>query len=107
MWKTRPRGGAQAASLSTQATTALQYVPTAELVIIQTIDNDFRCAGTDDAHVPEYRVRWATSPGGPWTAIGRTTAWKFTATRLTNGTTYYFRGPSCDHLGVHVVAVTS
>ena len=47
-------GGAPAASLSTQATTALQYVPTPELAIIQTIDNDIRCDGTDDAHVPEF-----------------------------------------------------
>ena len=41
--------------------------------------------------VDRYRVRRATSPAGPWTAIGRTTKRKFTATGLTNGTRYYFR----------------
>jgi lysophospholipase L1-like esterase len=55
-------GGAPAESLNTQATTALhnalgtlpQNVPKPELAIIQTIENDIRCDGTDDAHVPEF-----------------------------------------------------
>jgi hypothetical protein len=47
------QGGAPAASLRAQATTALQNVPTPELAIIQTIDGDIRCDGTDDVHVAE------------------------------------------------------
>ena len=47
-------GGAVASSLTTQATTALQSVRAPELAIIQTIDGDIRCDGTDDDHVPEF-----------------------------------------------------
>jgi hypothetical protein len=46
-------GGAVAASLPAQAQAALKTVPTPQLVIIETIDNDIRCDGTDDAHIPE------------------------------------------------------
>jgi lysophospholipase L1-like esterase len=48
------QGGAPAASLRAQATTALQNVPTPQLAIIQTIDGDIRCDGTDDVHVAEF-----------------------------------------------------
>jgi hypothetical protein len=48
------QGGAVAASLADQAEQALQDVPTPALVIISTIDNDIRCDGTDDAHIPEF-----------------------------------------------------
>jgi hypothetical protein len=48
------RDGAVAATLVTQAEEALRQVPAPSLVIIQTIDNDIRCDGTDDAHVPEF-----------------------------------------------------
>jgi lysophospholipase L1-like esterase len=41
------QGGAVARSLSSQATAALAVVPRPALVIIQTIDNDIRCDGTD------------------------------------------------------------
>lgn len=48
------RGGTPAADLTAQARRALKEVPTPELVIIQTIDHDIRCDGTDDAHVAEF-----------------------------------------------------
>jgi hypothetical protein len=48
------QASAPAASLAAQATGALQDVPTPELAIIQTIDGDIRCDGTDDVHVPEF-----------------------------------------------------
>jgi hypothetical protein len=54
MWSTRLREAAPAASLEAQATKALGVVATPELAIIQTIDNDIRCDGTDDAHIPEF-----------------------------------------------------
>jgi len=41
------QGGTEAIELAGQARTALQLVPEPELVIIQTIDNDIRCDGTD------------------------------------------------------------
>ena len=41
-------------ALPAQAAAALEEVPTPELVIIETIDNDIRCDGTDDTHVPEF-----------------------------------------------------
>ena len=50
----RAQGGAQASSLAAQAAAALEEVPTPELVIIETIDSDIRCDGTDDTHVPEF-----------------------------------------------------
>jgi lysophospholipase L1-like esterase len=50
----RAEGGATAAELAAQARVALKDVPDPQLVIIQTIDNDIRCDGTDDAHVAEF-----------------------------------------------------
>jgi hypothetical protein len=55
-------GGAPAASLNTQAATALtynpgstlQYVPTPELVIIQTIDNDLNACPLDEAALARF-----------------------------------------------------
>jgi hypothetical protein len=54
--------------------------------------------GNGGATVNRYRVQRSTSASGPWTGIGRTTARKFTATGLVNGTRYYFR------VGAHNVA---
>ena len=48
------RGGAPAADLGRQARAALAIVPTPELVLIQTIDNDIRCDGSDPEHVPAF-----------------------------------------------------
>ena len=48
------QAGAPASALLAQARNALEEVPAPELVIIQTIDGDIRCDGTDDAHVPEF-----------------------------------------------------
>ncbi|HXA43759.1 MAG TPA: SGNH/GDSL hydrolase family protein [Candidatus Solibacter sp.] len=45
------RDGATADTLSDQARVALSQVPMPQLVVIQTIDNDIRCDGTDSAHV--------------------------------------------------------
>jgi hypothetical protein len=47
-------GGAAADQLQGQAVSALQTVPNPELVIIQTIDDDIRCDGTDAQHVTEF-----------------------------------------------------
>ncbi len=47
-------GGALASSLAAQAGSALRTVPQPLLVIVSTIDNDIRCDGTDDDHVPEF-----------------------------------------------------
>lgn len=47
------KGGAVASTLKIQAQAALRRVPVPELVILQTIDNDIRCDGTDAAHAPE------------------------------------------------------
>ena len=47
-------GGAVAQSLATQARAALTIVGAPQLVIVETIDNDIRCDGTDAAHVPEF-----------------------------------------------------
>jgi hypothetical protein len=46
-------GGAPAAALSSQATAALQTVPAPALAIIQTLDSDIRCDGTDADNVPK------------------------------------------------------
>ena len=43
-----------AAQLASQTEQALSIVPTPELVIIQTIDSDIRCDGSDPDHVPEF-----------------------------------------------------
>ncbi len=47
-------GGAKVTSLSSQAQEALARVPAPELVIIQTIDNDIRCDGTDSDNVAAF-----------------------------------------------------
>jgi hypothetical protein len=48
------KGGAAAAALASQAEAALRIVPSPAIAIIQTIDNDIRCDGTDEAHVAEF-----------------------------------------------------
>lgn len=40
---------------------ALALVPTPRLAIIQTIDSDIRCDGTDDEHVPEFGEQLAAA----------------------------------------------
>lgn len=55
------QGGASASSLVTQASAALEVVPTPALVIIQTIDNDIRCDGTDPEHIDEFGSAVAAS----------------------------------------------
>lgn len=47
-------GGAPAADLGSQAQAAFRTVPVPLLVIIQTIDNDIRCDGSDSENVPEF-----------------------------------------------------
>ncbi len=47
-------GGAVASALTAQARKALETVPAPALVVVQTIDNDIRCDGTDRDHVPEF-----------------------------------------------------
>lgn len=47
-------GGAGASSLAQQAKAALQSVPVPELVIVQTIDNDIKCDGTDAENVASF-----------------------------------------------------
>ncbi len=47
-------GGAVARQLAGQAEDALDEVPAPALAIIQTIDNDIRCDGTDSDHVAEF-----------------------------------------------------
>ena len=49
----RAEGGAVSGQLAGQAAAALAEVPTPALAIIQTIDNDIRCDGTDSQHIPE------------------------------------------------------
>lgn len=46
--------GAPASALAAQADSALEQVPMPALAIIQTIDGDIRCDGTDPDHVPEF-----------------------------------------------------
>jgi hypothetical protein len=48
--------GAKSSTLSLQAKAALDQVPFPALAIVQTIDNDIRCDGSDDAHLPEFRA---------------------------------------------------
>lgn len=50
----RAQGGAEVDFLASQARSALEDVPFPALVIIQVIDNDIRCDGTDADHVPEF-----------------------------------------------------
>jgi hypothetical protein len=52
-------GGAPASRLAEQAQDALVTVPTPALVVVQTIDNDIRCDGTDRTHVTEFGVALA------------------------------------------------
>lgn len=49
-------GGASVWTLGQQAAAALQSVPVPELVIVQTIDNDIRCDGTDADNVTAFGV---------------------------------------------------
>jgi hypothetical protein len=53
------QGGAPAAQLAGQARRALASVPAPALVIVQTIDGDIRCDGTDGQHVTEFGVALA------------------------------------------------
>jgi len=46
--------GTEASALARQAQLALGDVPAPELVLVQTIDNDLRCDGTDAAHVVDF-----------------------------------------------------
>jgi hypothetical protein len=48
------QGGAPASALVAQATQALATEPNPQLVIIQTIDSDIRCDGTDGANYPVF-----------------------------------------------------
>jgi hypothetical protein len=50
------QNGAKASTLPAQAEAALGQVPFPALAIVQTIDNDIRCDGSDDAHLPEFRA---------------------------------------------------
>ncbi len=77
------QGGTQAIELAYQAGVALQLVPAPELVIIQTIDNDIRCDGTDPDNLkafghsvenalkvivdasPDSRILMVSQPGRP------------------------------------------
>jgi hypothetical protein len=47
-------GGAPVTSLAAQAQTALASVPAPALIVIQTIDNDIQCDGTDATNVVEF-----------------------------------------------------
>jgi hypothetical protein len=47
-------GGAPVTALADQAAVALELVPKPQLVIIQTIDNDIRCDGTDARNVTAF-----------------------------------------------------
>jgi hypothetical protein len=47
-------GGASVIDLGAQAQGALFTVPAPALVIVQTIDNDIRCDGTDPQNVPVF-----------------------------------------------------
>ncbi len=47
-------GGAHSRTLAAQAASALEQVPAPALAVIQTVDNDIRCDGTDAEHVEEF-----------------------------------------------------
>jgi hypothetical protein len=47
-------GGARVEALASQAASALGAVPHPALVIVQTIDSDIQCDGTDKTHVPQF-----------------------------------------------------
>jgi hypothetical protein len=55
------KGGASTQTLASQAWMALQQVPAPALVIIQSIDNDIRCDGTDATHVAEFGTQMAAT----------------------------------------------
>lgn len=48
------QGGARVTTLVSQAQAALEIVPNPELVLIQTIDNDIQCDGTDPENVNTF-----------------------------------------------------
>jgi len=52
-------GGAPASTLAGQAQRALETVAAPALVVVQTIDGDIRCDGTDRTHVAEFGVALA------------------------------------------------
>lgn len=56
------QGGAVAQQLLDQAQRALTAVPVPQLAIVSTIDNDIRCDGTDDAHVPDFGTQVKAAP---------------------------------------------
>lgn len=72
-------GGAVASSLPEQANSALRKVTKPQLVIIETIDNDIRCDGTDQTHIPELgasvaealKVITAASPNSKILLVGQ------------------------------------
>ena len=72
-------GGAPVYKLAGQAQRALETVPNPELVVIQTIDGDIRCDGTDDEHVAEFgtaladalQVLTTASPDSRILAVGQ------------------------------------
>ena len=47
-------GGSRIEDMLEQTANALAAVPTPRLAIIQAVDNDVRCDGTDGKHVPEF-----------------------------------------------------
>ena len=49
--------GEMADGLADQVDEALAIVPTPRLALIQIMDNDIRCDGTDAAHLPEFRAQ--------------------------------------------------
>ncbi len=51
------RNGERADGLEFQADAALAQVPTPRLALIQIMDNDIRCDGTDPVHLPEFRAQ--------------------------------------------------
>lgn len=55
------QGGAPALTLASQAGMALRRVPAPALVIVQSLDGDIRCDGTDAAHVPEFGMQVAAA----------------------------------------------
>ena len=72
-------GGALASTLAAQAQRALETVPTPALVVVQTIDGDIRCDGSDRTHVAEFGAALAdalqvvtmASPASRFLAVGQ------------------------------------
>lgn len=50
------RDGGTADLLPYQASDALRLVPTPRLALVQIMDDDIRCDGSDPAHLPEFRA---------------------------------------------------